>query len=548
MSRLDTLARRAASELQSEVKSMPVPSLDVARVREQRVRRTIRTSVVAVAAVVVVVGVPIWLGSFAPEEPVAPSTTVPGPVTTIPDVQEEGMLTVETSLGTWQWVRGEEPGVGLPDNSAWLELPEPPLPEIPELVWPQFDPEHWGHRWGGGFGGVPVSSGETTIIPAMPVGQVDWNQFYTNEEGWVESRWRPLDGDCTQPSEVCPTQTATLEILDVREGEAGGDRYRVDGVLDVLVASIMPGDPDAVEFRDEDTGDLVLRLEATEEISAEQLMRAGGVCNRHGGMCGYGMYLHMLYVDGVGWVDPPWQGLDIRVWPGIQAGVGDNGFWLVGIEEPFGLSATLHAWGSADGVNWQQVAAPYPLGDTLAHGMGRPMQLVDGDLVILTPVGEDERAEPRVLRLDDGQFAEVDVDISPIGFNEGGEVTDFLPAPWGWIATTWAQTCSVWVSPDGTTWEEVTTPDGADTGETVYVQTSKMNDDGSAVAEGSVPTPAESVSGVVSGSQCWAADDNSVYLEFAHSIPGTGPVGADLPDTYTTSWLGGLIEVEDSTE
>jgi len=60
-------------------------------------------------------------------------------------------------------------------------------------------------------------AGDMTIIQASPVGQIDWNRFYTNDDGWVESRWRPLDGDCPWGVEVCPTQTATLELLDIRE-------------------------------------------------------------------------------------------------------------------------------------------------------------------------------------------------------------------------------------------------------------------------------------------------------------------------------------------
>ena len=62
---------------------MPVPPIDRDHVRERQIRRTVRTSVLAVAAVVVLVGIPIWLGSVAPEEPVAPPTTLPTP-TTIP--------------------------------------------------------------------------------------------------------------------------------------------------------------------------------------------------------------------------------------------------------------------------------------------------------------------------------------------------------------------------------------------------------------------------------------------------------------------------------
>jgi hypothetical protein len=83
MSQLDTLARQAASALHSEVKSIPVPPLDLGLIRERQIRRTVRTSVLAVVAVVLLAGLPIWLGSFAPEEPVASPTTFPAS-TTVP--------------------------------------------------------------------------------------------------------------------------------------------------------------------------------------------------------------------------------------------------------------------------------------------------------------------------------------------------------------------------------------------------------------------------------------------------------------------------------
>jgi hypothetical protein len=216
----------------------------------------------------------------------------------------------------------------------------------------------------------------------------------------------------------------------------------------------------------------------------------------------------------------------------------------VAIEDPYGPSGTLHAWGSADGVDWLQIAAPYELDDLLAHGWRRPTQLVDGELVILTPVGEDERAEQQVWRLLDGQFTEVDVDLSPLGFNEGIEISDFSTAPWGWVATTRA--CRLWVSPNGKDWEEITTPDGTDTGESVNVMSWTFNDDGTGVAEGpGVPTPTDSVPARVAGSGCSLIDDG-VYLEFEHLINGTGTVhdGESYPDFYYTSWRGGFADAE----
>lgn len=477
---------------------------------------------------------------------------------TVPDLQTEGRLTVETSLGTWQWVRDDEglPMEGFSEEPAWVELPDPPLPAIEELVWPQIDYELQGNRWGP-LGGFPVSSGEITITPALLNGHIDWSSFYSNDDGWVESRWRPLDGDCPWV-EVCELQAAALEIVAIREeqligvGEdeapGGAIGYQEDGVLAVLTASIVPGDPDAVEFRDEETGDLVVRLEATENLSALQLLRAGGACDRQDTLCGSGMYLPELYVDGIGWVDPPWQGLDVSLWPGVTTGVHDDGFWVVGFEGPRD-SRTLHTWGSSDGVNWEEIASPFPLGDSFPNGF--QVELVDGDLVILTPnENPDEPPIPhRVLQLADGRLTEVEVDLSPLGESQ---IHEFTSTSWGWMATTWipnswAGACHVWISPDGTTWEGITIPDGTDTEDTIHVLSYTFNDDGTGIAEApGMPTPAESVTAEVAASHCSITDDGSVNLHFELLINGMGTVhdGESYPDFFYSSWAGGFVGLE----
>jgi hypothetical protein len=482
----------------------------------------------------------------APTTVPIPATTVPVPEMTVPDVQlSEGVVIVETSLGTWQWVRddGAQPDVSVQDDQVGVELPAPPLPEIEGLVWPQFDPEHWGHRWGpSSFVSFPISSGVATIAPAYVLGYIDWNLVYTNDGSWplpmtratwVESRWRLLDGDC-QFVDVCLTQTATLEIIAGSEGQDGG-------LLDVLAASIVPGDPDVVEFRHEETGDLIVSLEATEDVSAQRLLRAGSTCDKQGGMCGGGAQFWELYVDGVGWIEPPWRGLEMWSWPGVIARVRDDGFWIVGFEGPRD-SITVHVWGSSDGVEWEEIATPLPLGDSFPNGF--QADLIDGELVILTPFSNpDEPPVPhRVLRLADGEFTEVDVDLSALGFSE---IQAFTATPWGWIATTAAGTCDVWVSADGTMWEEIDTLDGTDLGSTVNVFTHEISDDGSYMtADNPVPTSADLVSADIGGSHCSVGDNGSVDLDFEHLIEGTGTAweGDNYPDFFHTTWVGGLDE------
>ena len=499
-------------------------------------------------------------GDVNPDVPSPSTTTVAAlsvgeTATTFSAIRQKGKLTVETSMGAWQWTRGSgHSGLQPPEAPIWVELPEPPLPELEAMVWPQFDPDFWGHRWGpGSFGGFPVTSDGGTITLGAVVGHIDWNSFYGSDDGLVESRWQPLDEGCWQV-EVCP---ATLEVIAIRgeqpgligaatgsEAPGGLIDFREEGVLDVLVPTIVPGDPDAVEFRDEDSGDLVVRLEATEQVSAEQLMSAGGVCDHHGGMCGDGMYMHMLYVEGVGWVDPPWRGMDLHGLCCLQAGVRNDGFWIVGYER-WRESTTLHVWGSSDGVTWEELAPPLDLGDALPNGF--TPQLIDGELVILTPHQNPDEppVSPMVLRLVNGELAEVDIDLSALGMAQGGELNDFAHTAWGWMATTWDGLCDVWVSADGTTWEKVMTPDGMDIGETVDVFTAEVSEDGSYLntVEIPVPTPAEDVPAVVGASYCSSADDGSVFLEFDHPIDGVGTVweGVNYPDFFSTSWLGGFV-------
>ncbi len=537
MSSLDTLARRAVSQLESEISKTPVPQLEFGRPLAQQRRRRLRSWAIAVAVALIAVSVPFLLGNVAPEEPVSSSTTIPAP-TTVPGVQSEGELIVETSLGTWRWVRDDGTFEGFLDTGEEfsVELPDPSPPMFDELVWPQIDREIGGIDWQRHrISGHGVSFEGVTIVPAALLGHIDWNLFYTNADGWVEGRWRPLEGDCPWP-EFCATERATLEILAVREETIGGGvHYPVDGVLDVLVASIVPGDPAAVEFRDQETGGLVLRLEADEAVSAQQLLRAGQGCL--GGMeCGGGLRLWNLYVEGFGWVEPPWHDLDMILWQGIKAETTEEGLLLIAVEGTLS-SSRVHAWGSSDGVNWEELAPPYNLGDALANGL-QTLVTTGRDLVVVTPGWNPEDAKPArptVLRLVDGAFTEYEIDFSPLG---PGELQHLSMTPWGWMAVIGSRRGNVWVSAQGTEWERIAPPDDADLGETVNVFQWRSNPDGSGTAEGSVPTPADSIPARrLTGSQSWAADDGSVYLVFEHVIPGTG----SEPDFFYTSWFGSFL-------
>jgi hypothetical protein len=549
---LDTLARRSAAHLQATAEAAQVPRLGVGRVRAIKALRVARL----VALAVVVAAVPLVIGAITDEEPVAPPTTIPAPETTVPSGETEGELRVETSLGTWVWTFVDDHNAfpGFPDSETpTVEMPDPPLPAIEGLIWPQFQGDLGGVDWQRGRPqGHPASFGDVTITMSGVVGFIDWNRYYTYQDGWVEGRWLELDDDDCPWVEVCPVQGGTLEILAVRDVRQGGGtyypvEYPVEGVLDVLEATVIPGDPGAVEFRDQETGELVLRLEADDRVSAEHLLRAGQFCV--GGLqCAGGMPLPILYVDDVGWVDPPWGRVPGIPWPSgwwmRTVGVNDDGFWVVGFGG-YRSSRTLHVWVSSDGVTWDELAPPLHLGELLDWGL-QEFDLVGDDLAIINPASDPDgpRSAPLVLRLVEGSgWEEVGVDLSAIGPARG--LHGLHRTSWGWMAT-WDGRCEVWISEDGTTWEAITRPSGSMTGPIVHLHRWRPMDDGSFVAENPVPTQSETISAFVTASQCRVVDDHMVSLNFEHIVRGTGPAGEDLPDFFYTTWLGGFESSPDA--
>lgn len=237
-------------------------------------------------------------------EPVAaPETTVVEPP---PGVQVGEQQTVETSLGNWVWSRVDtlsdrvdEDDTPLPSST----LPDVPLPQIDGMT-------EWLVRTGEDLFPQSNRFGDVTITAVPVAGRVDWGRLDLSGDGWVEgihgrfegTRWQAMECP-SEPASVCPEQNPVLEI------HYTADRREVVALLE---ATMVSGDLEAVEFRDLDTGELVVRLEAAApEVSAELLMRAanwGALC-----FCWSGAVFWKHHVDDgdPGWIDPPWLGIPV---------------------------------------------------------------------------------------------------------------------------------------------------------------------------------------------------------------------------------------------
>jgi hypothetical protein len=411
-----------------------------------------RGPLVAVAAAVlalVLIGGVAWLARLSGEE-APPVVTQPDPGVDIevlpapddhvfdPEVRRSleefvagfgDAMSVETSLGTWTWRRMEP-------ASDLVGPPEPTLPDLPESPGIAVTGvEVWYPYWPAA---VTAHLGEVTVsVVSVGVG-VDWNAVYTFEPGWVEAYWRDAPN--------------LLEIVARQEFETGGGRAegRDMGVLDVLEVSVVPGDPDAVEFHRLDGGGLVLRLEATDPaIPAELLVDASPSCS-----WGCPLTVRRLFVesgtdDGV-WVDPPWVGR-----PVVDASVAyhDDRLVLLAVEGS-STSPTLRWWTSRDGLVWEEIAQVRPVVAPADEVEG--MSLAgDGERLVLVL---DVFGQAQVWTSTDGSTwlrSQIAFHATDVAVTVGAVRTSFgwmmpgLEWPWG------HPQCVVWVSADAERWERI---------------------------------------------------------------------------------------------
>lgn len=452
---LESQVRRYAEHLDARVPDVTVEEVLGGRVPV--VRPTARvphrvTLVVAAAAVVLVLfgGVALLfqlVGDGVAPVVTEPETTVteppPPPDEPIVDPADRqaaveflaslgDVTTVETSLGTWSWRRIDpiHEMVGPP------EAPRPATPEIDVAGVALWYP-YWEHDGSATLGEVRVS------VLSVGVG-VDWGQVYEYEPGWVEGIWL----EAPRLLEIVAFQHVDVQAED-----------RPDRPMDVLAtleASVMSGDPDAVEFRDVATGEVVFRMEATDPaLPAEVLLQAAPSCS-----LGCPLVLRTLYVeggvDGAAWVDPPWLGLPVM---DAAVAVGADGFVLVAVvgspEAP-----TLRLWGSPDGVNWIEVEPVTPAVVPRAE-LSRLRLAGDGERLVLVVESE---AGPMVW---DGDQSSVWTSTDGVAWTRGAadlddsDVHAVLRTSFGWMLPTVAWQpdagfdCVIWVSADALSWERI---------------------------------------------------------------------------------------------
>jgi hypothetical protein len=319
--------------------------------------------------------------------------------------------TVETSLGTWTWtwVPEEEGASRLwnqalqqldPENdfSVSARLPQDPGPRIAGMTWSEW----WEER--------VARSSDVTVAGVSRNGEIDWSAVY-DLDVWAVPRH---EGPTT---------------VEIHEGFLGP-------LVAVLEVRLVPGNPEAVEFHDVDTGEVVLRLEATDPaVSAEQLGRL--------------VHWSLLIDEGDGFreVLPPWEGLPID-WVDVAAW--NDGFVAVGAgpaDWPGGdQTPLLYRWASPDGSRWNATAPPLPL--PLQTKVETLELLGDEARLFLKLAGEED--PPSLWTSTDGvEWHRVGVDVGTGGF------IHVWRTGFGWALTNMDRRCSVWLSPDGVAWEPV---------------------------------------------------------------------------------------------
>lgn len=451
------------------------------------VRRRGLVIALAVAAIVLVVvgGVAFFSGMLTPDP--SPVVTFPeeSPETTVvdpPEVEVGDQQAFDTSLGTWVWSRVDTMSDQVDEADAYRSasmLPEVPLPNIDGMS------EWWRHLDWLERGASSASLGDVTITAAAVRGHVDWGRLYSSGGEWVQGIWQSMD--CrAESAPACPEQYSILELSFHR------NQYPNE-VIAVLEASVLAGDPEAVEFRDQDTGELVLRLQATDEVSAEMLLRAAEC---HFFRCGVSVW--KVYVDGddPGWVDPPWLGIPVEA---VAITVTRDGFVMVGIEWGH-ASQTLYTWGSSDGVTWEELKASQHI-EALSGLHDTPRLHLGGErglpMLVVSAAGLS-----RVWTSTDGSsWQPTQVDVSQID----AESFDALAmTKSGWVVLAHGKTvtgkrCEVWISADGVNWKQI-------------------------------PRPAETRR--ANSSQCSIVDDDTVELISGH-VPFVEP-----RESYKTIWRG----------
>jgi hypothetical protein len=436
---LQTQLRQYALELDQRYPDIEFSEL-AERITPSRRRRStaLRGPAVALVAAVVVlavIGGVALLYPFGPEAPVAtrptqPTTTSPVTVTapaqsTAASVPPAATLLppgfepleptqvehIDTSLGRWTWQRFDglvselEPITPEP-SYTWGGAAAPPGTPTPVTE---------GVNWEEGTDVFAATLDGVTVMVASHFGRVDWTGVLSINPIW----------DIT---------TRTLR-----------DSSRS------LSMDVVRGAPDSVEFRDIDTGEVVLTLEATDPtIVAEQLT---GEASRGPY---WGPVTWSLGVDDgdMSWIEPPWQGLAVDH---VRLARTSDNLILVAVGRPAwedpNRSSILWSWRSDDGRTW--------------HAMGDPVRIDEvatelevattGDQVVAVLAGYG--ASPVAL-VGGSRWQPAEAIVDAGGFLPYG----FGATTWGWMlagyrqeqaGTNWNELCDVWLSIDALTWERL---------------------------------------------------------------------------------------------
>jgi hypothetical protein len=346
---------------------------------------------------------------------------------------------VEILLGTWTWTR-LSPTVDVSpldleslETEAMLREAHNEL-EIDWIDWVDWWPEYYRSTT------AHYENGSVTVLPVG--GQIDWGQIYAYDSGWVEGKWDEA--------------LTVLKIFAMQDIDLGGGfgEHREMEVIAILEVSVVPGNPQIVEFRDQGTGDLVLRLEAVDPlVTADQLVTAAASCTGLGGCPMVVWRLFVEFGDGI-WVDPPWIGIPVD---NVAIVAGGDGFIIVAIgRSPNDPSVTLYTWGSANGFVWDELHPAHPIELPVNTEIERLFLVGDGDRLVM---GLDYDHTPfhgaLVMTSTEGRdWRPVDVNRRLTSLNAVARIKD------SWIFLTgesisggWS--CAVWISADGIGWERI---------------------------------------------------------------------------------------------
>jgi hypothetical protein len=352
--------------------------------------------------------------------PTATPTPMPTPFVAEPtkSVLPSEVTSVETSIGTWTWTRFDGDPTTLAEISrrefaaargdtaaAPATLPDAACADIP---FPQIE----GLEWHDHCDAERVAGdGTTTVAPVSIGGTFNWASIYGPEAG------EPRPG----------RETGTLRVGDA----------------ELIAVFDLESDPRAVEFRDHETSELLLRLEATDPALTPELLAGDAVW-----WYTWEVNVWMLYVDdGQGaWVEPPWQGMRLSM---LDVAYADGQFVAVALD-PAGWyeewrSTLLHSWSSPDGLVWEELAQPIDL-ERAVSGLDF---VGDGDGLMLVLDAGSGPDQTLVWTSTDG----VGWHDLELGIRSPG---DLSRTGFGWAYLSFpGATCDFWVSADGLDWEQI---------------------------------------------------------------------------------------------